>query len=315
MTMKTKMTYTALATGLSMALTAYSGTASADPVHTFGTSNVSAVVSATVVNQYDPIDPAFRLDHPFRVFIDVAEPNSPQGRRGRGRGRGNDRHVQSGADHALRSNVAAYLPAYIQIVPDRRAADMIVHAEELDRQLTFRVADEDQRRKKYSKRRRYTGGECGQFHRAFYSRIKEQGIELADYRLSVRLRGQGRYSDTVRIESRESYRYGANLRASTNCGVIPTRHFPNSAVAELFSRNPETYRPLIAREVARETAGKLAHIVADMVTARSEQFYAGLAAQYSGAGRYYASNTRGFGDVYDYEPATPRVRLPGHHDD
>lgn len=309
--MKQGLKYKALATGLGLALTTYAGAAGASPAQTYGATNVSAAVSATFVSHYDPINPAFRLDHPFRVFIDVSERSSPRSQRDRRNGR----HNQTGADHALRSNVAAYLPAYIQIVPDRRSADMVVRAEELDRQLTFRIADEDQRRKKYKKRRRFTGGKCGQFRRAFYSRIKEQGVELSDYRLSVRLRGQGRYSDTVRIESRESYRYGANLRASTNCGVIPTRHFPNSAVAELFSRNPETYRPLIAREVARETAGKLAHIVADMVTARSEQFYAGLAAQYNSGGRYHASSTRKHRTVYDYEPAAPRVKRSYRYND
>lgn len=277
---------------IGLALAAPAGIAGAKPAYAGGAS----VHAAQYAPSYDPIDAQFRLHHPFRVFIDVSE-NRNQTRRHRKRG------AHSIADEALRANVAAYLPPYVQLVPNRNEADMVIRAQELDRQLTFRITDEDQRRKKYKKRRRYVGGQCGQFNRAFYSRIKEQGIERTDYRLTVRLKGQGRYSDTVHIESRESYRYGANLRASTNCGVIPTRHFPNSAVAELFSRNPKTYRPLIAREVARETAGKLAHIVSDVVAARSEQFYTNLAAHLNNEGRYYAS---GYGEYYDYEPHQPR---------
>lgn len=214
----------------------------------------------------DPIDYEFRATHPFKVFVSVNDRN---------------RNGRDKTSYIVRDRIAGLVPSYVVLVSDRRAADMTIRANELDYHLSFHVTDVDQRNKKYKKRRRYVGGQCGIHQRAYYTRITEKGVALADYKLSVRLRGSGRYTDAIRIKADEKFRHGQNLRAQTNCGVVPTAHYPNSAVARLFSQSADQKKQAIAYEVRREATNKLAHAIARNINGRSEQFYANLAAQYS----------------------------------
>lgn len=214
----------------------------------------------------DPIDYEFRASHPFKVFVTVDT---------------QDRRSSKEASYAVRDYVAGLVPSYVVLVSDRRNADMAMRADELDYRLSFHVTDVDQRRKKYKKGRKFTGGQCGIHQRAYYTRITEKGVALADYKLSTRLRGAGSYADVFSVRADDHYRHGQNLRAQTNCGLVPTTHYPNAAVQRLFSRSLDQQRQSAAFDVRQKTTAKLAHVIAEQINARSEQFYSGLAAQYS----------------------------------
>lgn len=220
----------------------------------------------------DPIDREFRASHPIKVYVDVS----------------NDRRIRSDGrrrtdadDLYVRDRLHYQLPPYVILVSSRRKADMTIQAQLLDYDLSFHITDVDRRNKKYKKRYRYTGGRCGQHKRAFYDRITEKGVALADYKLSVRLKGIANYADTARIRSADSYRYGENLRALTNCGVAPAVHYPNKDVAKLFTRTGGLYRDTVAQEVRQKNLRNLSNLLAGTIRARTEQFYAELARGYA----------------------------------
>ncbi len=232
----------------------------------------------------DPIDKEFRASHPIKVFVDVAQETRSR----------SDRPSDHRSDHRSRADAADYyvrdllhyqIPSHIVLVSNRRDADMTVKARLLDYDLSFHITDVDRRDKKYKKSYRYTGGKCGQHKRGYYTRVTEKGVALADYQLSVRLKGIGTYSDTARIRAAESYRYGEKLSALTNCGVAPTVHYPNKTVAKLFTRAGGAYRDTVAHQVREESLRNLSHVLANTIRGRSDQFYAELANQYAGAPR------------------------------
>lgn len=248
----------------------------------------------------DPIDGQFRASNPVKVFVDVSQVRRTRSvRRGR----------TDAADQYVRDRLQYQLPPYVVLVSSRRDADMTIKAQLMDYDLSFHITDVDRRNKKYKKRYRYTGGKCGQHKRAYYTRITEKGVALADYRLSVRLKGIDGYTDTARIHAAESYRYGENLSALTNCGVTPSAHYPNRTVAKLFTRADGSYRKAIAHEVRRESLQKLAYVLAGTITGRADQFYAELANRYAERGhapdryddRYDDRHDRRYAEEYDYD--------------
>lgn len=243
----------------------------------------------------DPIDQDFRASHPIKVFVDVS-----QDRRVR-----SDRHSRTdAADLYIRDRLHYQLPPYVVLVTNRRIADMTIQAQLLDYDLSFRITDVDRRDKKYKKRYRYTGGKCGHHKRAYYNRITEKAVALADYKVSVRLRGIANYADTARIQAADSYRYGENLRALTNCGVVAAVHYPNKKVAALFNRSGGVYRGTIAQEVRQKSLRNLSHVLARTIKGRTDQFYAGLANQYADAvyspGRLHSQN-HSDARIYDHD--------------
>lgn len=238
----------------------------------------------------DPVDYEFRASHPFRVFVDLE------------RGRTRKAYRQDAADHYIRDRLRYVLPGNIVIVSRRRDADMTVQARLTDYNLSFHVTDVTRRNKKYKKRYRYTPGQCGHHKRAFYTRVTEKGVAVADYRLTYRMRGEGTYSDAVRVHAAESYRYGENLQALTNCGVVPSANYPNSTVARLFTQAGGHYRDTLAEEIRTEGLQNLAHLLAGKIRARADQFYVSLAVRHNGHGRFQGST------IYDYDDVGPRRR-------
>lgn len=246
----------------------------------------------------DPIDHEFRASHPIKVFVDVS-----QDRRVR-----SDRHRRPGradaADLYVRDRLHYQLPPYVVLVSNRRIADMTIRAQLLDYDLSFHITDVDRRDKKYKKRYRYTGGQCGHYKRAYYNRVTEKAVALADYKLSVRLKGIANYADTTRIRAGDSYRYGENLRALTNCGVAPAVNYPNKKVAALFTRTGGVYRDTIAQQVQQKSLRNLSYVLARTIKGRTDQFYAELAHQYADvAYSTDQSNGRYNGDarIYDHD--------------
>ncbi len=250
----------------------------------------------------DPIDHEFRASHPIKVFVDVAQDHRVRS------DRHSNRHSRTdAADQYVRDRLHYQMPSYIVLVSSRRDADMTVRAQLQDYDLSFHITDVDRRDKKYKKRYRYTGGQCGQHKRAYYTRVTEKGVALADYQLSIRLKGIGSYSDTARIRAAESYRYGENLSALSNCGVAPAVHFPNKTVAKLFTRAGGVYRDTIAREVRQESLKNLTYVLARTIKGRSDQFYAELANDYADTSRSRGDHDDGHDNriadrwVYDHD--------------
>lgn len=272
----TKAIMRTLAVGLLFA-TATTGAASHDPLH----------------HPIDPVDHDFRASHPFRVYVDTD------------RARSSRRHEPG--SHYVRERLRRLLPHNIILVADRRDADMTVGARLIDYHLNFHVTDVDRRNKKYKKKYRYTPGRCGYHKRAFYTRVTEKGVALADYQLTYRLRGDGTYTDALRIQAAESYRYGKDLAALTNCGVAPSSNYPNSTVARLFSQADGRYRDTLAHEIRTEGLRNLAHALAGKIRARADQYYIGLAA------RIHRHEPVEYGlepgaDVYDFDDVDRQPR-------
>lgn len=246
----------------------------------------------------DPIDSEFRASHPVKVYVDVAQDR---------RVRRDRRSRTDAADQYVRDRLHYRLPPYVVLVSNRRNADLAIKAQLMDYELSFHITDVDRRDKKYKKRYRYTGGKCGQHKRAYYTRVTEKGVSLADYKLSVRLKGIDSYSDTTRIRAAESYRYGEKLSALTNCGVAPAVHYPNKKVAKLFTRARGVYRDTIAHNVRKESLKKLTNVLANVIKGRSDQFYAALANQYADRAYPHGEHSdrhngrKADADVYDYD--------------
>ena len=236
----------------------------------------------------NPHDPAFRHAHPLKVYVNLQS-----------RKRGAKRVAFPGQTlNKLRYN----LPDYAILVDHPRDADMVVRARLQDYDLSFRVIDVDSKDKKYKKSRRYTGGQCGTHYKAFYTRVKEKGEAYANYNIRVRINGQATYRDHIRLRSAENFSYGRDLRARTNCGVQPTRHYPSNGVAELFYKSGPDYKDRVAREIRAEAARDLGRAIAKQVHHYSNDFYVGLAGRlndynYSHNDRdysYYRSSNRAY---------------------
>lgn len=218
---------------------------------------------------YDSRSNEFRSDNPLRVFIDV---DTPGERRERGT-TGFEARTLHAADRSL--------PSYIQIVGNRRQADMVVQAAQTAYSLDFRVIDVDREDKKYKKAYRNVGGRCGHYIKAYYTEVKEKGEAYATYNVSVTVRGEGRDRETLRLRSAEDYRYGKNLTARTNCGTTQTHHYPSKGVAELFAKASPEYRDQIARDISREAADDLGRALARQIRDRADNYYSGLAVRFS----------------------------------
>ncbi len=248
----------------------------------------------------DPISHEFRVSHPFKVYVDLQK----------GRERLSRSNGHEPADNFIRSRMRNLLPGNIVLVSNRRDADMLVRAQLTGYDLSFHITDVDRRNKKYKKRYRYTPGQCGHHKRAYYTRVTEKGVARADYQLSFRLRGEGTYQDAVHISAAESYRYGENLQALTNCGVGPSINYPNSTVARLFSQADGRYRDVLAEEIHTNGLRKLAYVLAGKVNARADQFYVALAQHH-----LQSANPRGYysegADIYDFDDVDrPARRRP-----
>jgi hypothetical protein len=252
---------------------------------------------------YDSRDSNFRAAHPMKVFIDVATPA--------------DRRSRSvdGFENRTLYTLERNLPSYVQIVHDRRYADMVVQARQTDYSLNFRVVDVDREDKKYGKKYRYTGGRCGHHVRAFYTEVKEKGEAYASYSVRVSLRGEGREQDHLRLRAAEDFRYGKDLTAQTNCGTVPTQHYPSKGVAELFAKASPAYREEVVREIRQEAADDLGKALAKKVRNRTDQYYTGLAVRFSQTHRHdnpprYSEGNyeQSRGDDYGW-----RIEY-GHHD-
>lgn len=258
---------------------------------------------------YDPLDIEFRRTHPLKVFVDVQTLDRRHGR------------TSGPADYAVRHYLDYALPDYIVMVTERHHADMVVRADLIDYDLHFRITDIDRRNKKYKKSRRYLPGRCGYHQRGLYTRVTERGTARADFELSVTLRGVGHHSGRVHIRADESYRYGKDLVAITNCGAVPSHHAPNSTVERLLHRADGSYRPVVAQEIREEAVKKLSRVIADRVRGRAEQYYVHLAERgfepghqrrrpghqgYSTAphGRWLAASTAR-PDMYDFDHVGP----------
>lgn len=229
---------------------------------------------------YDPHSAEFRANHIFKVYVDIEA-----GRNGRA----------DKLEYLTLETIAQNLPYGVQLVRDRRYANLVIRANERNYDANFRVVDIDRKDKKYKKRIRYNTSysECGGLYRAHYKKIEEKGVGYYDYGIRIRMKGYGR--DRTRISGRvaEKYSYGSDLRAQTNCGLQPTNVFPSGKVARLFERAHPNYRREVRRELRREAACDVGLKIAYIIKGKANYFYEDLAKRLT----YQDSN---YSDDYEY---------------
>lgn len=218
---------------------------------------------------FDPASYEFRASHPIRLFVDVDT-----------RGEGRERHTTMFEARTL-DKIRHNLPNYVQLVSNRRQANMVVRAQQTEYDLNFRVIDTDREDKKYKKKYRNMGGRCGHYIKAYYTEVKEKGEAYASYRVNVSTRGLGRNSNQIRLRSAENFTYGTNLMARTNCGMTPTDLYPSSGVAKLFSKASPAYRKHVANEIRQEAADDLGKVLARKVAQQADHYYADLSVRFS----------------------------------
>ncbi len=234
---------------------------------------------------YNPNDPEFRKAHPMRVYVNL---------------NGKKRHAKRLAYRGRTlANVRYNLPSYAVLVDDPEYADITIRARLQDYDLNFRVIDVDSKDKKYKKSRRYTGGKCGTFRRAYYTRVKEKGEAYAAYNIRVRVKDYGTFRDRVRLRAAENFSYGKNLRARTNCGIAPTGHFPSNKVEKLFYKSNPKYRDHVAREIREEAADVLGRELARRIHRYTDDYYHTLATNLSDRNRYGRSRRDSHDDEYE----------------
>jgi len=243
--------------------------------------------------EYVPIinaaNPQFRSNHPLKVYVKV------------GIGRREDGHQQ--AAHTF-NKMQHLLPTYIALTDNRAAADLVIKVQQTDYTLNYRIIDTDNKDKKYKKDRRKTGRKCGYYQKAYYTKVKEKGEAYASYNVKTNLKGFGREYDQVTLRSAENFSYGANLRASTNCGIRQTNHMPSNGVAKLFRQAEPEYRHHVSYKIRQEAAETLGLHLARTIGAKSNDFYVGLAARLNvKSGTTPASYYGGYYDGYygDYD--------------
>jgi len=242
-------------TGLALALGGLGGQAATADV----------VVAARPVIQDGP---AFRAQHPVRVYIAVDTDTR----------RGEDIRF----DRIAIDTLTHQLPPYVRLVDKPRKSDLMIVAEQTGYDLDFRVMDRDRLTEPYSRRTHYTRGRCHRFDQAYYTRTHEQGRATAHYTLKIRMRHFGRDIDQVRLGTNRDYSYATHLKASTNCGLIETGHAPNGRVRDLLAKSGQRYRVVVAHQVRQAAAQDLGTMLARKVRQLSDQYYDGLA----GAVRY-----------------------------
>jgi hypothetical protein len=243
--------------------------ASANPAYGNPRSNAPNLVADTPVNapvtaEFMAHDANFRAANPFRVFIQLREGNRAQ----------RDGNQQQGQSL---SQLAHLVPSYVTLTGTPEHTDMKMRVKETSYNLRFRVINTRNKNKKYKKSRRYSGGPCGNYKRAFFRKIKEKGEAYADYSVSINLRGAGRNRDHFTLRSAKNFSYGTDLTASSKCGIQPTRQMPSNGVAKLFNRAGEGYRHGIAQKVRVKTSLKLSRQLAQRINVQADYFYTNLA--------------------------------------
>ncbi len=234
-------------------------------------------------DEYSPVpeinyrDQGFREAHPVKIYVKLANSSN--------------RQKQLPFQKRTFQKIRRHLPDYAILVHDREYADITIKASERTYDLGFKIVDIDRKDKKYKKSRRYTGGRCGKFHKAYYQKVKEKGEAYSSYNLKIRMDGYGTHREEVRLKADDSFTYGRNLRASTNCGTVNTHHFPSNSVRELFYKSSDDYRRKVAREIRIETAENLGKAIVRQLRHLSDQHYSNLANRISyGEYRYSDSN-------------------------
>ncbi|PCI64063.1 MAG: hypothetical protein COB37_02580 [Kordiimonadales bacterium] len=215
---------------------------------------------------YNPGSHQFRANHPMRVFVKI----------------GGNRHSNGDGHHsapAVYQKIDYHLPSYITLVNSPAYADLVIKVRQTDYKLNYRVIDVDRKDKKYKKSRRYAGGNCGYFRKAFYTKVKEKGEAYASYNVKVRFKGYDTSREHFTLRSAENYSYGTELRAITNCGIRPTNRMPSNGVAKLFSRSGEGYRNSVSHRIKRESIADLGRHLAHQIQHKAGGFYPTLAAK------------------------------------
>lgn len=215
---------------------------------------------------YNPGSHDFRTAHPMRVFVKI----------------GGNRHSKGDGHHsapAVYQKIGYHLPSYITLVNSPAYADLVIKVRQTDYKLSYRVIDVDRKDKKYKKSRRYAGGNCGYYRKAFYTKIKEKGEAYASYNVKVRFRGYETNREHFTLRSAENYSYGTELRAATNCGITPTNRMPSNGVAKLFRRSSEDYRQSVSHRIKRESVANLGRHLAHQIKHKAGRFYTTLAAR------------------------------------
>ena len=229
--------------------------------------------------RYIATNASFRADNPLRLFIQTGIRGDRRHQNTRRRGQGQRTNLQQ-------HQVAEILPDYIIPVASAREADLVIRVRQTDYNLDFRVIDVDQKDKKYKKDRRYVGGRCGVFHKAYYTKVKEKGEAYASYKVAVRLKGISQDRDQFTLRAAKNFSYGTNLRAATNCGLQSTQHMPSKKVVKLFGKADPGYRHRIATQIRGKAINDLSRQIARRVLVQADYFYTDLAARLSHQNNY-----------------------------
>lgn len=222
---------------------------------------------------------SFRANHPLKLFVQT-------GKRGDNRHQSAERRGQDQRINLQRHQVAEMLPDYIIPVTSAREADLVIRVRQTDYDIGFHIVDVDQKDKKYKKGRRYVGGRCGVYHKAYYTKVKEKGEAYASYKVAVRLNGISRDRDQFTLRSAKNFSYGTDLRAATNCGLQSTQHMPSKKVAKLFGKADQGYRRYIAAQIRGKAVNDLSRQIARRVLVQADYFYTDLAARLNHQRKY-----------------------------
>lgn len=237
---------------------------------------------------------SYHVVQPFKVYVSIRDTgyrsrqSDPRDRRR------SDRQVRRQSGHDIYTDLtmrklAHALPSNILLVDSPSYADMVVKVRQTGFNLDFRVTDVDRKDKKYKKSRRYTGGQCGVHHRAFYTRVEERGEANAFYSVRFDVKGFEISHDEFRLRNSEKFRYGKDLTASTNCGMRPTHNLPSNKVEKLFAQSNPGYRHHVAEEIRRETAEDLGHKLARQIRHSANRYYSHLEGHH-GHGEYHEND-------------------------
>ncbi len=217
-------------------------------------------------NQYKPQYSEHMQSHsitprPFLVFVDV-------GTNIRKRRDKSPRSRQNHSTNIAMETIARNLPVGIKLIHNRRDADLVIRAHERDFDVNFYVIDRDLENKKYKKSRRHNysqSAQCGYFHRAYYTEIKEKGIGRYHYDIKMRLKGINHDRFVIDGTASESYRYAINLKAQTNCGLIETHLAPSNKVERQLQRAQSGYKHEVIRDLRREAAQEVGYKLARII--------------------------------------------------
>jgi len=220
----------------------------------------------------DPRDIDFRAAYPVHVFVSL------DGQQQTRRQRRHHSQRRSGTGLAVRQILSA-LPFYARAVHSPAHADIALRVRTTDFDVDYRIVDIDREDKRYKKSRRRSGGQCGYHSRAYFEEVRLRGTARYDIGIRARIAGVGADRDRFHGRTRASYDYGRNLRAQTECGVIPTAHFPSSGVERLFHRASDTYHREARRDLRRTAYHDIAQRLTHRLAGYVDSYYAALAAR------------------------------------